>query len=210
MSPQPRTRHQKRIVEVLRQYGGALEDPNGQAVALLMAETGHRTTNALSGVLAQMERENLITREVKGRRTYSIRLADSVETPPVRIAAPAEPSDAPDMTGVDYDMLAGVLFKKVLVAMNATEDLGRLRQAERRAADLQAELDDAKADLKLVRDELAEAKAVIKTLEHNNKVLAGQMDKVRKNEGTPVSQLISKAEQRELEKLMRSLPSIRG
>lgn len=82
MTPKPRTKHQHRIVEILQ--AGPIEDSNGQATPILLAQTGHRTTQALSGVLAQMEREGLIIREVYGRRTYRIALATSVQ--PARVA----------------------------------------------------------------------------------------------------------------------------
>lgn len=202
---QPRTKHQRRIAEVLAGYGGAIEDPNGQAVSLLMAETGHRTTNALSGVLAQMEREHQITRDVKGRRTYRIALAAAVPA-----AQPDNGTGPADLSGVDLDMLAGVLLKKCLVAMQASEDVGKLRAAERRADVAQQRVTALEHDLKTVRDELAETKAFAAVVEKNYQTVVAQMDKARKNEGTPISKLISRQELRELDQLMKQLPNLRG
>lgn len=194
------------LTALLNQPGGEIQDPDGQATALLMTETGHRTTNALSGVLQQLEVSGYIERDVSGgRRTYRIALTKKGRDAAKELASGrtvVEP--APDVAaGVDLDLLAGVLLKKALLATQAQEGAAQAKDAERRAAELEAEL-------RAARNELAEQRALIKTLEHNNQVLANQMDKVRNNPGRPIKELISRKEQQELEKLMRSLPTSRG
>lgn len=215
------TPHRAKVLQVLLQRGDIV-DPSGQATPVLKEHTGHRHTNSLSGVLGQMEQAGLIQRDVNGRRTYRIaltkegrRLAEQLsdEKAAERIEsrfAPAEDVAAVMNGAVDLDLLAGVLLKKALIATQAQEESAGAKEAERALQAAKAELAAARDEAKALRSELAELRAVVKTLEHNNKVLTGQMDKVRKNPGTPIKDLISKREQTELEKLMRQLPTARG
>lgn len=212
------TPHRARILAVL--LGGDIVDPSGHATPELMKHTGHRTSNALAGVLLQLENAGLVARDMNGRRTYRISLTAKGRKVAERLAQ----SETPDtyrnedtyirgevsVEGVDLDLLAGVLLKKALLATQAQEDSAGAKTAAARAQRAEAKAAALDAELREARTALAEVQAQVKTLEHNNKVLAGQMDKVRKSPGTPVSELISKAEQRELEKLMRQLPTARG
>lgn len=211
----PITPHRAKILSVLLEQGD-IDDPTGQATTLLMAETGHRTTNALSGVLLAMENAGLIDRDKAGRRTYRIGLTkqgrkvalanagrSTVEEPLPAAAAPAAAVEAVMNGAVDLDLLAGVLLKKALAATQAQEASAGLKEANRRIVELEEEL-------RAARDEAAELRAVAKTLEHNNKVLVGQMDRVKKNPGRPIKELISSKEMRDLEQLMQSLPAARG
>lgn len=68
----PITPHRTKIMEILAE--GDIRAEDGQATRLLMEKTGHQTTNALSGVLQQMEQGGVIRRETAGRRTYFIGL----------------------------------------------------------------------------------------------------------------------------------------
>lgn len=209
------TPHRQRVLEILSE--GPIEDPDGRAVALLQPLTGHHTTNALSGVLEAMERQGLIRRHVAGRRTYRIELAsddasaEPRETPSTieRLPDPA-PEAPPPPDGVDYDLLAGVLLKKALMATQAQENSADVQQLRRALLSAETKASASEEKVKELRDEVAELKAAVKTLEHNNKVLTGQMDKVRKAPGTPVKDLISAKELRELDALMKALPSARG
>lgn len=216
------TPHRAKILSVLLK--GDIEDPSGKATPMLKEHTGHRETNSLSGVLAQMEEAGLVVREMNGRRTYRIaltkkgrRLAEQLnaKTPVTdlldRASSPAtETAEAIVNGSVDLDLLAGVLLKKALLATQAQEEsasgktsAAALAKAEQRVAELEQELRAAKM-------QLAEQKALIATLEHNNKVLAGQMDKVRNSPGQPIKELISRKELLELDKLMRQLPAAKG
>jgi len=223
------TPHRSKILTILLEQGEII-DPDGQATSLLMIETGHRTTNALSGVLQSMEQAGLIERDTAGRRTYRIsltkegrRLAEQIAkagpapTPSRRgTAAPVEePALAPSVTlaagdGVDYDLLAGVLLKKALLATQAQEKGAAVKDAEERARKAEAHAAALEEELRTVRSELAELRAQVKTLEHNNGVLASQMDKARKSPGTPIKDLISATELKQLDRLMRALPTARG
>jgi DNA-binding MarR family transcriptional regulator len=221
------TPHRAKVLTVLLQ--GDIEDASGQATPVLKAHTGHRHTNSLSGVLGQMEKAGLIQRDVNGRRTYRIALTKkgrdlaeqlgdegAAERIEQRFAAPA-PADTAEAIvngAVDLDLLAGVLLKKALNATAASDKSAelheRLRRSEERAERAVARVAALEAELVGVRSRLSELEAINKTLEHNNTLLANQMDKVRKAPGTPIKELISKTELRNLDSLMRQLPTARG
>jgi len=224
------TPHRTKILSVLLEQG-EIVDQEGQATTLLMEETGHRTTNALSGVLLSMEQAGLIERDKAGRRTYRIaltregrRVAQSlnrmVQSLNGKEAAAEAPQSDPEVTAavvdgsVDLDLLAGVLLKKALVATQATEQQvelrERMRRFEERAVAAEERADRAEAELKALRSRMAELEAENKTLVHNNQLLIGQMDRVKNNPGQPISKLISKRERLELDKLMRAIPTSRG
>lgn len=210
------------LTALLDQPGHEIQDPDGQATALLMTETGHRTTNALSGVMMHLEQAGLIERDVSGgRRTYRIALTrkgvqvakklagQGADAEPVRLPPTAHADEvAAVMDGaVDLDLLAGVLLKKALIATQAQEDSAGGKAAARAA---EAKIAQLEAELREARSEVSELRAQVKTLEHNNKTLMGQMDKVKKNPGRPISELVTKRELADLDRLMRSLPSARG
>lgn len=202
-----------KVLSILAREGGEIRDKDGQATAYLMTQTGHRTTNALSGMLMKMEEDGLIARETGGRRTYSIALTPlgkSVLNGQSVDPTPAPEAPALELGGVDLDLLAGVLLKKALVATQAQEASAGLKDAQAEVKALEARVSDLEKQLRASQNEAAELRAQVKTLEHNNQVLAGQMDKVKRNPGTPIKDLISRTELRDLEKLMRSMPSVRG
>ncbi len=213
------TPHRAKILSVLQ--AGDITDDSGYATPKLMEHTGHRTSNALAGVLMQLENAGLIMRDMNGRRTYRIALTTegrrvakglpqngSVGS---RQSVAQEPAaQSVPLDGVDLDLLAGVLLKKALLATQAQEDSAGAKTAAAEVKALRAQVAELQQELKAARSEAAELRAQVKTLEHNNTVLAGQMDKVKKNPGTPITDLISKRERLELDKLMRQLPTARG
>ncbi len=83
-----------RIVSRLRATG-EITDPNGLASSALADAVGYPGSSvAFAQLLSGMERAGLIEREVRGRRTYRIRLAD-------RGAAPAEDAGSEDAGSED-------------------------------------------------------------------------------------------------------------
>lgn len=210
------TPQRRQILQILAQEGGEIRDEAGQATSYLMTQTGHRTTNALSGMLMAMEQDGLIARDTAGRRTFSIRLTPLGEQAAGTQAVPPPVRKAPEAAAelslgdVDLDLLAGVLLKKALVATQAQEASAGLKDAEARVRAAEARVSELEQQLRASQNEVSELRALVKTLEHNNAVLAGQMDKVKKNPGTPIKDLVTRAELRDLEKLMRQLPAARG
>lgn len=225
------TPHRAKVLSILLREGGSIDDASGQATPLLRAETGHRHTNSLSGVLGQMEKAGLIQRDVNSRRTYRIALtkkgrdlaeqladegaAERIESFTATAAAAPERELGVLANGtVDLDLLAGVLLKKALNATQvqdkSAEWTERLRRSEERAERAVARVAQLEAELVGVRSRLAELEATNRTLEHNNTLLANQMDKVRKSPGTPIKELISRTELKNLDSLMRQLPTAKG
>lgn len=206
----------KRIIDLLVSKG-PIEDEDGRAVAKLMEYTGHASTNALSGVLEAMEKGGMIKRHVVGRRTYSIEAAVENLAPedapaPTKVRAKLLPEPEPEIPtdGVDYDLLAGVLLKKALLATRAQEESAGTQQLRRALLTAETKASEAQAEAKALRSRIAELEAIVKTLEHNNKVLASSMDKVRTSSSTQIKKLISAQELKELDQLMRALPSAKG
>lgn len=137
------TPHRAKILTVLLEQGD-IHDSDGQSTTLLMDHTGHRTSNALSGVLLAMEQAGLVERDKAGRRTYRIgltregrRLAKSLREG--QAAAAAVEAMAEDEGDDDYNLVD--VIRAALAAA---------RHAEERADKLEAELADVRARLAAV------------------------------------------------------------
>lgn len=72
MSQVAMTHHRRNILSILLR--GDIVDPDGMCTTTLMDATGHRTSNALSGILLELEKAGLVDRDKGGRRTYRIAL----------------------------------------------------------------------------------------------------------------------------------------
>jgi hypothetical protein len=136
-----------RIRQYLRTHG-PIDDPTGYATSALKDAIEYQgTAVAFIQLIAAMDREGEIAREVRGKRTYRIALGRAEE------AAPETPRTAPADGGVlvaqpveiDYDRLARAVVREFFVqtaqhAMAGTGSaVGRLR-AERDEYALQLEM----------------------------------------------------------------------
>jgi len=86
----------------LAQHGGSVEDAGGRGLTDEMARAlGVEKPAALSAVLGQMEADGVITREMKGLRTFRISLVDGDTPPssPVPAAASRSTNRAGNMVG---------------------------------------------------------------------------------------------------------------
>lgn len=121
---------------------GEIADPTGMASTRLAEAVGYPGSSvAFAQLLSGMERDGLISREVRGKRTYRIRLSDeAVATRPTAGARPlagsgagyeaangqavadARPAAGPAgfPAGFDYDELARRLLIQVLRRLTAT------------------------------------------------------------------------------------------
>ena len=114
-----------RVLSRLR-TAGEITDPGGLASAALAKAVGYPGSSAaFAQLLSGMERDGLIEREVRGKRTYRIRLADGEGKPPRSevlsgSTAPAR-NEAP---ALDYDELAMRLLAQVVrrIAAAPAED----------------------------------------------------------------------------------------
>ena len=66
----------ERIIDFLSSRGGELRSESGRGITAEIAKrAGYDNLSALNAMLTRLESEGAITREVRGRRTFAIRLA---------------------------------------------------------------------------------------------------------------------------------------
>ena len=95
---------------------GPIEDPTGYATGVLKDAIGYEGKSvAFIQLIAAMDRDGEIAREVRGKRTYRIMLSDAAQL----LAAPEEAAardDQPTLgepaVGIDYDRLARSLVRE--------------------------------------------------------------------------------------------------
>jgi hypothetical protein len=136
-----------RIRQYLRTHG-PIDDPTGYATSALKDAIEYQgTAVAFIQLIAAMDREGEIAREVRGKRTYRITLGRA------EVAVPDAPRTAPAVGGalaaqpieIDYDRLARAVVREFFAqtAQNAMAGsgsaVGRLR-AERDEYALQLEM----------------------------------------------------------------------
>lgn len=214
--PGVNSRHWDSIIDALA--GGPIEDSSGLATQKLVAITGHESTNALAKILRRMEEAGLIERDISGRRTTRIALTQAAmdenrHTAPAPVQESSPNGDTPAMSAdgdIDYDLLAAALLAKALKATQAQEASAGAKDAEARARKAEARLAIAEADAQGARAKAAELEATIRAMEHNLKALQAALDKPQRREGTPVRDRLDAGTKRELDALMRALPTRRG
>lgn len=73
-APGPRS-SRDRIIDYLATHGGRVSSSDGCNLTATMADgAGYASIAALNAMLARMERDGLIEREVRGKRTYAVSL----------------------------------------------------------------------------------------------------------------------------------------
>ena len=124
----------ERIIAYLTE-AGELYDANGMASTQLAAAVGYPGSSvAFAQLLSGMERSGLIDREVRGKRTYRIRLgpartagpggtvrAPGLAGPPAGGSARAAGAGGAGAAGFDYDELARRLLVQVVRRLAATD-----------------------------------------------------------------------------------------
>jgi len=92
-----------RLLDFLASRGGILESEDGLGITREMAEAvGYEDLSTLNAMLARLEREGIIVREVRGRRTYRIALTTNASRRRSRrrrsVSSPGgSPADASDI-----------------------------------------------------------------------------------------------------------------
>jgi hypothetical protein len=126
----------ERIIAYLAE-AGELYDANGMASTQLAAAVGYPGSSvAFAQLLSGMERSGLVDREVRGKRTYRIRLGPARTAGPTPVGSGAVPGvralsgasgvsvaggAGPGTTGFDYDELARRLLVQVVRRLAATD-----------------------------------------------------------------------------------------
>jgi hypothetical protein len=127
-----------RIQQYLRTHG-PVDDPTGYATSVLKDATEYQgTAVAFIQLIAAMDRDGEIAREVRGKRTYRISLGEAHQAPAVapRPGSAIGGAQAAQPIEIDYDRLARAVVREFFAetAQTAVADngsaVGRLR-AER-------------------------------------------------------------------------------
>jgi hypothetical protein len=112
-------RPRQRVMSRLRD-DGEIWDASGMASTILADAVGYEGSSAaFAQLLSGMERAGLIEREIRGKRTYRIRLAGSGDSPggadvtAADVTAPGVPAGGVT-AGFDYDELARRLLAEVV------------------------------------------------------------------------------------------------
>jgi len=83
----------QRILDFLASRGGSLESEAGRGITSELAKAvGYEDLSTLNGMLARLEREGVLVREVRGRRTYRIALTTDAK----RLSGPGRPTSDAD------------------------------------------------------------------------------------------------------------------
>lgn len=209
------TKERQAILDILTEHG-PIEDADGRATAVLASYTGHSNQNSLSAVLKPMEQVGLIEREVQGRRTFRIAavsskpskstvktVRDTFETAePAASAAPV--SHGSTESGVDYELLAAIMLRKAVAALDAPSYQHEINELRSDLANAQMTLESLRAE----RDAMAEQ---LRITQHNLEVTKREAERTVRNTraGTPIREQLDDQERKALDQLMRSLPTSR-
>lgn len=224
-------RSRREVVQYLADRGGVLEDKTGLVVGHMREEL--KRGRALAQLLADMEQDGMISREVRGRRTFRVELLDdwglTEDRPAISLVqdaydepAGSEPDDGDglDLRGVDLTALAETLLGVVVNRMTADrpaeggptnrELSERLRRADREIATLTADLREARESLTKSKDEVAELKRQAAAAQQNVEVLRAELNKASSRKkataGAPIGEQIGEEGRKALERLMKALP----
>lgn len=184
-------RSRSEIVKWLADQGGEVSDKTGLIVGRMRTELGKG--RALTQLLADMEADGMIAREIRGRRTFSVRLLDDwglvlkpVPEPFEDVRGPehhdgdgsGHSPDAED--GLDLSALAEMLLATVIKKARASEApaigreakrlADRLRRAEQNLSALEKQLAQAKMAERTQSEKVQQLEQMVVTLESNLRV----------------------------------------
>lgn len=186
------------VVRYLAERGGKIADPSGRAASRMRDELGFG--RALGQVLAAMENDGMLRREIRGRRTLELELLDGWGLEdgvvPAGSHAHAELShngdhastdgsgEIPD--GVDYGALAETLLSIVVTKATAPAPGSReVREAAKRAEQAEREQRALEAKLRETNERLREAEADAQAAWEQAKVLGNNLEATRAELSSP-------------------------
>lgn len=178
-------RSRSEVVQYLRQHGDEVTDKSGLTVTHMREALGKG--RAITQLLADMEADGMISREVRGRRTFRITLVDDkgfadAQTRHLR-PAPEPANDEQlldsnvDLTLLAESLLAIVVKKASQPAAPATAatDTQGLRQLTARLRSAETALDKATKQLRDRSEELTATTARLSELEETNRALENNL-----------------------------------
>lgn len=203
------------IVQWLHDHGTEVHDPTGLLAGRMRDELGKG--RGMSQLLTEMDKDGMIEREVRGRRTFMIKLLDDWgllsdlrrsgyrEVPKPKV----KDEEQIDLTGVDYDQLAMALLMQVVKRAQVQPSQGaRAEKLADEVAALKAERQELRDALILARETAKEHQDQADRMRKSIVKLQAQMDK-SKTENVPIRERLPEATRKELDKLMRELPTSR-
>lgn len=216
------TPQREKVLRILAQAGGSLDDEAGLVVARLREQTGHESTQALSMVIKQLESSGLVKRDVAGRRTYHLELVESALAPEdaarlglstngrsTAVEAPEPEIEVePPADATDYRRLADELLKAALAAVSRRAGDPKVKleliEAKERVAELEA--------LLLERgEEVLKLKENLRIAEHNLETVMKARERQKAERGSdPIEKRLTDRERRELDDLKRVMESRPG
>lgn len=200
----------------LKMHGGEYHDPAGLITGRMKADLGKG--RALSQLLADMEQDGMIKREIHGRRTLSIRLvddwglADDLSAQPVfRPPAVGNALRKADTVNGDVDLgaLAETLLARVIKLAHAPASHGaELERLREKVTVLTADLAECRDAVILARESEAEQRRQAETMRESLAKL--QDSKTAKAAGgVKLRDALSSKDRQLLDRLMREAPSNR-
>ena len=196
-----------RIQEYLAAHG-PVEDRSGRATAVLKVAVGYEQNDAaFTQVVAAMAKGGLLTREIRGRRTYRI----------AGIGRPGQPGSVSNTSGfdaepVDYEQLAAILLDEAIRASSTPTEpplwaRRRLEQLEARNASLERGLVRAKEQAMVALNERDAVRGELEAAERNLALLTTSLqgsrpihDRVAERLGRDDQILLDRLRQREPQK----------
>ncbi len=181
-----------RIVEYLSTHG-AVEDASGKATSVLKKAIGYEGTDAgFTQVVAAMAKGDLLTRQIKGKRTYRISHSGAAKLRGTD-AGMSTNGDGP----MDYDELAAALLAQVTrVAATPTDTSEsaswarrRLEQLEARNAALQRDVARANAEAEAIAAERDLLQNQLDAAQHNLSLLTDRLQEPRRPQNRAAERL---------------------
>jgi hypothetical protein len=131
---------------------GAVEDPIGYATSALRDAIEYQGTEvAFIQLIAAMDRDGEITREIRGKRTYRIALGSAEAVPdaplPVLVDSSAQVTQVAQPVEIDYDRLARAVVREFFAQGAQNAMAGAAAPVER----LRAERDEYALLLEMAR-----------------------------------------------------------
>jgi hypothetical protein len=201
-----------RIVEYLAQQG-AVVDSSGKATSVLKKAIGYEGTDAgFTQVVAAMAKAGLLTRQIRGKRTY--RISNSANNG-VRGAAAGNGTGTDGEGPMDYDELAAALLAQVTRAAAAPTDVSesatwarrRLEQLEARNAALQRDVARANAETESIAAERDILQTQLEAAHHNLSLLTERIQEPRRPHQGRAAERLGPDEQTLLNQLRHRRPA---
>jgi len=200
-----------RIVAYLAEQG-PVEDSSGKATSVLKQAIAYEGTDAgFTQVVAAMAKAGLLTRQIRGKRTYRISHPGSSDGAVRGVVSGTNTTGEGEL---DYDELAAALLAKATRAAAAPSDTSesaswarrRLEQLEARNASLLRDVARANAEAEAVAAERDVLQNQLEAAQHNLSLLTDRLQEPRRPQGGRAAERLGPDEQSLLNQLRHRHP----